>query len=132
MSAYVCSYETISVLAKAIVDYRIDFKTEDYKLPIITKQALYQSIGQALLQANVASVNYRYSEREDSPAFKYLDIIESKYDEGMILSCINEYSYQTSELPNWLNSPLKYTLDKLKDAMLERLIEDKNLEIQWR
>lgn len=132
MSAYVVSYETISVLVKGFEIYGVDYKAENYEKSIkiiIDINELRKGIGQSLLDQNYKSVNQRYSENElVTPEFIYKDL---DIDAGMIYGCIQCYEYQACETNDYFESKLHFSLMMLKDAMLKRYIRNENLKIPY-
>lgn len=131
MSAYIVNNETISAIVRAYEIYNVKFEAENYEEPIqiiVDKRELQNAIGQALLDQNYKSINYRY--REDTPTpkynYKYVDV-----NEGIIIGCINCYIYQACETENFFESVLYSSLQSLKNAMLERMIEAKGYKIPW-
>lgn len=131
MSAFIVDMETISVLAKAFVEYNVDFHAEGYEKPvqiIINFRKLYDGIGQALLEHNYRSVNDRYNEDTKTPEFKYCNV---EIDEGIVYGCIACYNYQACETADYFESDLYGSLLRLKDKMLERLLRNKGLKAPY-
>lgn len=127
MSAFIVNNETISVLAKAFVEYGVNFHAEGYEKPIqiiINFKQLYAGIGQALLEQNYRSVNYRYGEDTETPKFEYADV---EIDEGIVYGCIACYNYQACETDDYFESDLYGSLLRLKDKMLERMLRREGL-----
>jgi len=122
MSAFIVNNETISVLAKAFVEYGVDFHAEGYEKPIqiiINFKQLYTGIGQALLDQNYRSVNCRYNDDTETPKFEYADV---EIDEGIVYGCIACYNYQACETEDYFDSDLYASLLRLKDKLIERLL----------
>ena len=115
MSCYIVSDETISVIAKALVE-------------LVFTNLRCQPIGEWLLEQNVKSFCYRYDEKMPMPKFKYQDI---EADEGTLLGCIECYEYQSCNTEDYETSEIHRWLTRLKDKMLKRLIEQKGQEIRW-
>jgi hypothetical protein len=131
MSAYIVNMETISVLAKAFVQYHVAFTAEGYEKPIqiiINYRELYDGIGQALLDQNYRSVNARYDEDTKTPKFRYANV---EIDEGMVYGCICCYDYQACETEDYFESDLYRSLQRLKNKLLERLLSRKGLKAPW-
>lgn len=124
MSCYICDNKTISVIARAFRDYEADFRDND-GVGLINPTA----IGQALLNQNYASVNYRYEEETVPPKFK-LDYT-AQYDEGDAVGCIQCYSYQANETEDWDESNIRYSLDNLMRVITERLVKKCGMRIPW-
>lgn len=139
MSCYVCSDETISVIANAFVNHGVEFKCEGYSpspMEIIFGNDKRQAIGQQLLNKNYESVNYRYSENTSPHEFdfKYVnDCIVFGVDDdlGLVLGCIRNYIYQTCELPDFFESDLYQSLVDLKDKIGECAVKRLGYDIPW-
>ena len=52
-------------------------------------------------------------------------------NEGVAVGCINCYIYQACETPDFETSELYYSMKRLKDRILERLINKAGQEIPW-
>lgn len=91
MSAYIVSDETISVIAKGLVEYGIETREVELSdAQIIIANLRYKPFGQWLLDQNYKSVNYRYDEDTKTPEFEYKEI---EADEGTLLGCIKAHSH---------------------------------------
>jgi len=131
MSAYIVSNKTISAIVKGFEMYNANFRANDYKEPkqiLIDGQAVNNAVGQSLLNQNYRSVNERYGEDTQPPIYKFENV---KIDEGVLIGCINCYNYQASETNDYYESDLYFSLQRLKDAILESLINQKGLEMPW-
>ncbi len=131
MSAYIVNNETIHAIVKGFEIYNAEYKAEGYTKPvqiIINMQELRNGIGQSLLEQNYKSVNYRYSEETKTPKYNFEDV---KVNAGIILGCIKCYCYQACETEDFFESDLYASLNRLKEAMLERFINEKGFEIPW-
>lgn len=131
MSAYIVNNETISVIAKAFIDYDVIFTADDYSPEVQVIKNIkkkYNEIGQSLINENYRSVNYRYREDKKPPKFEYVEV---KSDEGTLVGCINCYIYQSSETNDFFESYLYYSLNNLKNEILNRLIKEKGQDIPW-
>lgn len=131
MSAYIVNDKTIHAIAKGFESYGVDYQAEGYERPIqiiIDLQELRNGIGQSLLEQNYKSVNYRYSEETKIPKYKYENV---EINEGILLGCINCYVYQACETEDFFESDLYKSLLRLKEKMLERMIEQKGQEVPW-
>jgi hypothetical protein len=133
MSCYVCSNETISVIANAFSKYRViyyeDFRNKPSIYALYPNSVEVAKIGQSLLNQNYRSVNERYNEDTPTPAFELKKI--ENVNEGMIVGCINNYMYQACETEDWIGSAIYISLNNLKNAVLEQMIRDKGQEIVW-
>lgn len=131
MSAYIVSNKTISAIAKAFAAYGTVYRASNYnpKPSIIkTLRSEITDIGQSLLDQNYASVNARYGEETPAPKFFFEDV---EINEGVVVGCIKCYIYQACESPDFETSDLYYSLKRLKDRILERLINKAGQEIPW-
>ena len=133
MSCYVCSDETISVIANAFAKYKVTYCEDFLNKPSIYTQCPNSievaKIGQSLLEQNYSSVNERYNENTPTPAFKLKKI--KNVNEGMIIGCISNYMCQSCLTKDWMGSDIYMSLNNLKSAILERMIKDKGQEIVW-
>lgn len=131
MSAYIVNNETISAIVKGFMTYGVEYEAEGYKKPIqviIDLQEIRNGIGQSLLDQNYKSVNHRYNEDTKTPEYHYEDV---EINEGIVLGCIDCYTYQACETDDYFESLLYHSLIDLKLAMLERFIQEKGYEIPW-
>ena len=131
MSAYIVNRETIHAIVKGFELYNAEFKAENYQKPIqiiINMKELRDGIGQALLNQNYKSVNYRYSDDMPTPTYTYKDV---KINEGILYGCIECYIYQACETRDFFESDLYRSLLRLKDRMLESMIQEKGHEMPW-
>lgn len=132
MSAYIVSNATISLIAQAFNDYGVTFKAENYDptacyiggcSAFIDSEALTRNIGQALLEQNYKSVNYRYGEDEPTPMFEPEDVSEHIANLGTIMGCINCYNYQACETEDYDESDIYHSLEHLKEALYENALK---------
>lgn len=132
MSCYIVSKKTIDVIVKGFEDYGVDYRAKNYKTDncqlIVLRGRRNDAIGQSLLNQNYASVNYCYHEDNKIPEYHFSDV---EYNEGMLLGCINCYLYQACETEDFFETELYRSLRRLKEAMLEQLIEEKGQDIPW-
>lgn len=131
MSAYIVNNETICALVKGFEMFNAEYRADDYERPIqviINLNEIRNGIGQSLLNQNYKSVNYRYGKNTKIPTFKYEDV---EVNEGIILGCINCYEYQACETDDYFESEIHASMNRLKEAMLERFIERNGYEVPW-
>lgn len=129
MSAYIVNDKTITVIAKGFEKYNVTFKADDYRPQIslfYDRNTFLTEIGQSLLNCNTAAVNYRYGENAEPRKFKLADV---DFNEGVLVGCIDCFIYQASELDDFFNTEIYFSLDRLRYAVLKRLIEEKGQEI---
>lgn len=140
MSCYVLSDSEISVIANAFITYGVDFQAKGYykKTPqiIVDFNSLKQELGQALLDVNVSSVNYRYDENNKEKFTYDFDVDkkllkDGKINTGMIYGCIECHEYQSCEIPDYYTSDIHYSLTRLKNKILEKYIKQDGFEIGW-
>ena len=126
MSAFVCGNKTISLIAKAFETYGVNYRAENYDpsasyiggcSAFIDSSKLVKAIGQSLLDQNYRSVNFRYDEETKTPEFKYTDIGDEILNLGSIIGCIDCYNYQACETPEYEQTDLYYSLERLKDEV---------------
>lgn len=131
MSAYIVSNETIHAIVKGFEVYGAEYEAEGYTRPIqiiIDLKEIREGIGQSLLDQNYKSVNYRYRENTETPKYNYEDV---EINDGIVLGCINCYIYQACETDDFFDSKLYKSLLRLKEAMLERMIQAKGYDVPW-
>lgn len=132
MSCYIVYKKTIDIIVKGFEDYEVDYRAADYKTDnyrlVVLRGCQNDAIGQSLLNQNYASINHHYDEKIKAPEYRFSDV---EYDEGMLLGCIDCYIYQACETENFFETDLYRSLKRLKEAMLERLIEEKGQDIPW-
>lgn len=134
MSAYIVNKQTIDVIVKGFEIYNVNYIAENYKAPIqiiINAQEMRNGIGQSLLDQNYNSVNYRYREDTQTPKYEYEDVPFEDFNEGLLYGCIECFEYQACETNDYFNSPMHYSLQRVKNAMLERYIENAGQDIYW-
>ena len=133
MSAYVVNDETISVLVDAFErftdrDREYDFYPKE-KGWLIDLNKERQAMGQALLDYNYKSVNYRYNENEKPRKFVYR-CLEDSYKLNIIIGCIHCYNYQACEPDDYYESIIYKNLQRLKEIMLDRICQ-RDGEMTW-
>lgn len=130
MSAYVCNYETISVIAKGFCEYGAEFyDNRGNRICEIFVDDMERKIGQELLKQNVASVNYRYSEAE--PVGQFVMVEDVPCDIGTLLGCIRCYEYQACETPSYENCGVHLSLAELKETAIRKYLARQGIEMPW-
>ena len=126
MSAYIVDNETINTIVNGFREGKIDL--HNYKIAGDSQGCEHiawnrsQMIGQALLDQNYASVNYRYDEDTTPGRFEFTK--ESGHVNLKELhEAIREYNYQACETPNYNQSGIKHALDRLNSWMTGRLLK---------
>lgn len=125
MSCYVCSDETISVLAKAFVEYGVYYPNWNNGFDT---DKLRMDIAENLLLQNYASVNARYEEDEKPHHFIYKDI---ELNEGLVFGCLKNYDYQACETSDYYSSEIHYAILRLQDKITERLLKKLKMKAPW-
>lgn len=138
MSCYVCNNKVISIIALAFAEWG-DYKANNYDPSVayiggfsgfVDLNSQIQAIGQSLLDNNYKSVNYRYNEDTPTPRFIYDDSVNLT-DLGLVMGSIDEYDYQTCELPYYYLSDLYDSLVNLKSIIGKKAINRLGYEIRW-
>lgn len=131
MSAYVVDNKCIDILVNAIVDrYEIDVNVPATHGILVNVNLMRDQVGQALVDENYRSVNYRYGENTIPRDYFYTEP-DHKVDSRDILDAIDEYEYQSCETRDWQDTPQYKWLLKLQSAMLQRFVDQeraKNLQ----
>ena len=130
MSAFICDNKTISVIARAFVDYGVTFRDGKYHEPsvVVLMNKMCQDIGQSLLAENYRSVNFRYRLDDEVPEFEYEPV---DFDEGMVWGCIQCYEYQSCETEDWYGSEIQVSLKMLKNRITERLFRKLGMKVPY-
>lgn len=131
MSAYIVSDETISVIAKAFIEYGVHYDADNYSpspLELIFVNETPKAIGRSLLAQNYESVNCVWSDKIEPIPFFYKDI-EINY--GLVYGCIKEYDYQACETPNYQYSKLYFSLKRLKNEIVNRLFRELEMSVPY-
>lgn len=76
--------------------------------------------GRELWRENHRSINYRYNERQRTPAYEFSGI-EAPLDDWTVFKQISCYGYQTCERPDWEKSRSYRLTEKLAAVILARL-----------
>lgn len=110
MSAFIISKDTVDLLTTAamVVTGILGKPTND--AADITAVSTADQTGQMLVDANFASVNYRYSEDEKPYAYTWQPVSEltestvSPYVWLQVFNAAGCYEYQACEIPEWTES----------------------------
>lgn len=73
-------------------------------------------VGRELWQENHDSVNYRYSESQPCPAYRF-EGIEAPLDPVIVLKQVDCYDYQSCEHPGWDSSEARRLINALRDRL---------------
>jgi hypothetical protein len=108
MSAWVVSKRHIDLLVTAIV------RSESVDTGGLSRD----EIGRWLWRENVRSVNYRYSERDRTPAYRYRAYELPHY--LAILKQVECYQYQACERPDWPQSTAYRWTTALRELLAQQ------------
>ena len=120
MSVSIVDHREIDILTKAIVKYKVDFRSDDYLRSVCSET----EIGQSLINQNYRSVNERYEENNIPPQYKFKDVY---FDDGELFQAINHYENQTYCVPNYFQSKLNFSLSRLKEKIIMKYLHKENL-----
>lgn len=122
MSAYIVSNETINCIVNGMIDNRIIARLDA------------ENYGQALLDQNYESVNWRYDEKEKPGKFHFerkgdlfggiLMDVSTMYTDTQIYGCIQCWKYQSCEDPNHRESWAWRHVALLERALVEKKFPD--------
>lgn len=122
MSAYIVSNETINCIINGMIDNRI--------IGVLSAEI----IGQALLDQNYASVNYRYDEQTKPEKFHFerkddmfggiLIDVANAYTDTEIFGCIQCWQYQSCEDPNHRETEAWRYVERLERVLIEKKFPD--------
>lgn len=107
MSAWVVTKAHIDVLVNGLVQYQL--------APV--DPAALNKIGAMLWRENHKSVNYRYSQRKRTPAYRF-EGVEAPLRDDCLLDAFACFDYQSCEHDGWLKSESFALLNRLRDAIL--------------
>ncbi len=132
MSAFICNNETITCIARAFVEYGVEFRGGEPKsamdMILVDTNKETKRIGQALLAENYRSVNFRYNENTEVPEFEPAEV---EFDEGTVLGCIDCYEYQSCEPDDWEETLVFKDLVELKATILKRLVKRLGMKVPY-
>jgi hypothetical protein len=107
MSAFVLPHEHIHVLlwgalraGRGRVCWHYDNPT---RLGELT-EGQASAVGQMLVEANVASVNYLYNATDTAGTYRYQRPVHTDWSAVELLKALSCYEYQSCEAPGWENS----------------------------
>ena len=133
MSAFIVSDDTITCIAKAFTTYGIEFRGGRAKttmeMILFMEESEIKRIGQALLDENYRSVNFRYGEENEAPEFEPTELDE--FDEGIVMGCIECYEYQACETNDWEETLVYKDIQRLKSKILMRLLKKFNMKMPY-
>ena len=133
MSAFICDNKTITCIAKAFIAYGVTFRggrpKTNMELILFDANGELKRIGQALLDENYRSINFRYREDTEVPEFEPEEI--DMFDEGTVMGCIACYTYQACETNDWEDTLVYKDLIELKNKILMRLLKAFNMKMPY-
>jgi hypothetical protein len=115
MSAYLADQNHIEYLASGIDIGRNNLRA--YASKWIEEGEDIDALGQMLYDENQRSVNYRYKDSEESPAFASMGR-RYNYDPLQMLNSIACYEYQSCEHPEWEQSKAKNYCNHLRSHII--------------
>ena len=129
MSACIVDNKCIDILVFAIVDkYEINVDVPAAHGIMINLNKMRDEVGQALVDENYRSVNYRYREDTIPHTYTYMEP-DHKIDGKDILNAINEYEYQSCKTCDWKETDQYKWLLKIQSAMLKRYVDQERAKI---
>jgi hypothetical protein len=138
MSAYVVTTDTIDYLVAAAARYQdrfhsplpldtdaetlaaapVDYSGNTFPLYAVTNQNL---VGAILLAQNVRSVNYRYSDNEPLPEYRYRPVSYDKIDPVLVLKSVSCLRYQSCETDDYAQTFAATVLDSIEKSAIHAL-----------
>ena len=127
MSAYIVNEEHIRFLvssvrhlAKSVFGFCYTWNFESHRIDSSLEKAT--KLGQKFWDANVLSVNRRYSENTKNLVYLHKsDFDHQKISLVQIFKAIDGYAYQCSEFHNWRNSEIYTVLAVMKCKLISCL-----------
>jgi len=135
MSAFLCETDTFDLLASAIerLNIRVETPTRTFY-----GRSSARVLAQILRDENLASLQYKYNDEEDAPAyspeFVDLDMVGLERTGGwmvVVLAAIRCVQYQSCERPDYATSVAAHILQQLQQAVIRQMIEDANAPWEW-
>lgn len=125
MSAWIVSKAHIDVLVAAGLQFskygNLTFYCKGRPVMELTIETA-DEFGKMLWRENHRSVNYRYSERERTPPYRFdRRTLEIPLDPVKVLKLIGCYGYQTCEHKGYASSMAKRYCDALRDTLIYNL-----------
>jgi len=126
MSAFIVSNSTI----RAIVEYAFLHRVSVKRMPGDNRPSQWagvleykeNAIGQALLEANYVSVNYRYSQKDRTPEYVHSGLpAMHNLQPIVIIKLCHCLEYQACEVPDWRESWAKHFLTRVVESATRRL-----------
>lgn len=98
MSAFIVNKEHIDALVNYMVRHRVSYWNGTDRVGVTRSNA--QEVGQILLDENVRSVNYRYSEEATEPPYRFTPSTRD-VSAVQIIKAVHCLDYQSCETDNW-------------------------------
>ena len=123
MSAFVVHPEHINVLIWAgLQDPRLGaLRWQTARLAEELQPENASEVGQMLLDANVAAVNYVYGETSETETYRYYPPRQRGWTGVELLIALHCYRYQSDEHPDWEGSQAQAFVDALESRIVHRL-----------
>lgn len=118
MSAYVVSPDTIDYLVTASRLWRL---ASDGYLPYDARNLTDNELGQVLLSENVRSVNSRYNETDETPAYEHRPVRFDAIDAVMVLKSVQCLNYQSCETDDWQSTSAFKVLKAIESGAIAHL-----------
>jgi hypothetical protein len=120
VSAWVVTRAHIDVLVLASVQFAVPFHDTDPARPVRLSPQQLAAVGGELWAENHRSVNHRYDERTEPPAYPP-PTAEVLLDPVAVVKAIDCYVYQSGEHPGWNGSRAQRFCQRLRVAVLSGL-----------
>ena len=120
MSAFIVSDAHIAALVSFAVHHRITVRQLQGDGYCKSGDIGPDNLGQALVDANYRSVNYRYEEEEAPPVYTHRHTLRS-YTAVQILKACGCYDYQACEAPEYSTSWAQDFVDRIRHRAIQTL-----------
>ena len=144
MSAYIVGTDLIDLLVTVALEgpphsrgLRVWHGGEVHYFDGYTDRDAGQRLGEILIAANVASVNYRYQETTPAPAWTFRRVSyvggESRamIPWGHVLNACHCLDYQSCEVPTWRESFARAIIDAIVHKVCDRIASDTDAPWEW-
>lgn len=111
MSAFVVSPATIDVI--------VTFVAQDSRQSLNPIYATFDEFGQDLFEANVRSVNHRYNEADEAPAYSWRPV--AGVTPVQVLKALQCLEYQSCEVDGWSSSPMAGEFERIRSYAISAL-----------
>ncbi len=118
MSAYLVHADTIDYLVTAARAWRL---AADGYLPYDARNLTDTDLGQLLLTENNRSVNYRYEETDEAPAYEHRPVRYDAIDAVTVLKSVQCVNYQSCETDDWKTTAAYGVLKAIEQGAIAHL-----------